>query len=203
MADVKPYRVLAKVKNNRLWTAIREMFPGVESQSDAARLLSIAATELGALLNMKRVPGHWRQSGEFVWRATECRIADRLGHPVTYLFDLRFYAGQIPHQFAVDVGPKELPLSQIRELAPSPHVAAELSDMSQLLSSAMTRALKPREQTVLQLYYGLDGHDAHTFREIATQLGISMGRTQQIAETALQKLRHPRNNRAIRSYARD
>jgi len=35
----KAYRVVARLKNNRLWSAITQQWPDVRSQSDAARRL--------------------------------------------------------------------------------------------------------------------------------------------------------------------
>jgi RNA polymerase primary sigma factor len=49
--------------------------------------------------------------------------------------------------------------------------------------------LKPREQVVLKLRFGLDGESRHSLSQVSTALSISKERVRQIQERALQKLR--------------
>lgn len=53
----------------------------------------------------------------------------------------------------------------------------------------MMRVLTPREQTVLQLRFGLGGHSAHSLSQISEVIDVSKERVRQIQEKALQKLR--------------
>lgn len=54
---------------------------------------------------------------------------------------------------------------------------------------AMIQQLKPREQVVLQLRYGLGGQQCHSLSEVSEVLDVSKERIRQIQEGALQKLR--------------
>ena len=49
--------------------------------------------------------------------------------------------------------------------------------------------LKPREQVVLKLRFGLDGESHHSLSQVSTVLAISKERVRQIQERALEKLR--------------
>jgi RNA polymerase primary sigma factor len=49
--------------------------------------------------------------------------------------------------------------------------------------------LRPREQVVLKLRFGLDGESRHSLSQVSTALAISKERVRQIQERALEKLR--------------
>jgi len=54
---------------------------------------------------------------------------------------------------------------------------------------ALIEQLKPREQVVIQLRYGLAGNECHSLSEVSEVLDVSKERVRQIQEGALQKLR--------------
>src|SRR5688500_13177294 len=60
--------------------------------------------------------------------------------------------------------------------------------------------LKERESKILRLYFGLDGEDPMTLKDIGTLLGITRERVRQIKEKALLKLRHNSRRRALESF---
>lgn len=53
----------------------------------------------------------------------------------------------------------------------------------------MMKELKPREQVVIQLRYGLGGQECHSLSQVSEVLDVSKERIRQIQESALQKLR--------------
>jgi RNA polymerase primary sigma factor len=53
----------------------------------------------------------------------------------------------------------------------------------------MLRQLKPREQVVLQLRFGLGGQECHSLSQVSEVLDVSKERIRQIQEGALEKLR--------------
>lgn len=55
--------------------------------------------------------------------------------------------------------------------------------------AALIGQLKPREQNVLQLRFGLDGHECHSLSEVSHILDVSKERIRQIQDAALAKLR--------------
>lgn len=60
--------------------------------------------------------------------------------------------------------------------------------------------LKPREATVLRLYYGLDDQRSMTLEEIGGQMGVTRERIRQIKEKALNRLRHASRRRPLESF---
>ncbi len=61
--------------------------------------------------------------------------------------------------------------------------------------------LNEREQRVLNLRFGLSGHDTKTFDEVGQEFSLTRERIRQIESKALAKLRHPRRSRILRGYA--
>lgn len=57
------------------------------------------------------------------------------------------------------------------------------------LYEAFKRCLKPTEQKVIQMRYGLFGNKEYTQREIAGTLGISRSYVSRIEKKAVEKLR--------------
>jgi len=70
--------------------------------------------------------------------------------------------------------------------APYQQVVAE-SD-NEILSDVM-KTLSPREQTILQLRFGLSGDDERTLEQVGEQFGVTRERIRQIQDEALRKLR--------------
>ncbi len=60
--------------------------------------------------------------------------------------------------------------------------------------------LTAREQRVLELRYGLQGHRAYTLKEVGKIFGLTRERVRQIEKDALRKLRHPTRARALSAY---
>lgn len=54
---------------------------------------------------------------------------------------------------------------------------------------ALLEQLKPREQVVIQLRFGLDGKECHSLSQVSEVLDVSKERIRQIQEGALEKLR--------------
>ena len=53
----------------------------------------------------------------------------------------------------------------------------------------IVETLSPREKTILQLRFGLDGSDEQTLEEVGRKFGLTRERIRQLQESALQKLR--------------
>ena len=62
--------------------------------------------------------------------------------------------------------------------------------------------LDPRQQLVLRARFGLEPGDgvAHTYEEIAQEIGVTRERIRQIEARALHKLRHPPFIRKLRDF---
>jgi RNA polymerase primary sigma factor len=78
--------------------------------------------------------------------------------------------------------------SLLGDLTDPGHEAAQAAELGESLI-ALIRQLKPREQVVLQLRFGLDGQPCHSLSQVGEVLDVSKERIRQIQEAALAKLR--------------
>ena len=71
-------------------------------------------------------------------------------------------------------------------------------DISRLICT-----LNSREQAVIRMRFGLDDGKAKTLEEIGRRFSVTRERIRQIEARALQKLRQPYRNHAVKGYVRD
>lgn len=77
-----------------------------------------------------------------------------------------------------------------RMLLPDPSEAAEKNELQGLVETAMSK-LTARERTIVEMRFGLNGHDASDLREIGEVLGVTRERVRQIETKAIRKLQDP------------
>jgi RNA polymerase primary sigma factor len=58
------------------------------------------------------------------------------------------------------------------------------------MQDMMAKRLRPREQEVLRMRFGLDGSQEQTLKQVAEVLGVTRERVRQIEARALRRLRH-------------
>jgi RNA polymerase primary sigma factor len=82
-----------------------------------------------------------------------------------------------------------------------------LDPEEQTFESARTKEIKetldslaPREAKIVKLYYGLDGNEPLTLREIGSIFNLSRERIRQIKERAIERLRHASRARRLEPY---
>jgi RNA polymerase sigma factor (sigma-70 family) len=95
--------------------------------------------------------------------------------------------------------PLETPIGEDASLGDFLEDTSVGSPMDELLTRDLSReveralaSLKPREQRVLRLRFGLGGETPHTLEEIGQRLEVTRERIRQIETMALAKLRRPR-----------
>lgn len=184
--SVKPYRIVARLKNNRLWTSIQTTFPGTRTQREAARKLGVQETVLGQLLNLSRHPSSKRHQ----WLPTARKIAQTLREEEQYLFDPALYGRRaFPIVFEMDALPA-LQRSGLFLIDPSPDDALMCRDRRDRIMKVMM-AMTKRESFVLMKRFGLGDETPQTLEEIGETLGVGGECIRQIEQKALRKLRHP------------
>lgn len=82
---------------------------------------------------------------------------------------------------------------------PNPEAEALRADLRRRIVE-LIRSLPPREAEIIELKYGLNGYDEHTFEEIGQKLDVSRQRVHQIISEALAKLRSPERAETVRDY---
>ena len=203
----RDYRLVARLKNNRLWEAITTTYPSVRTQSDAARAMQLDPGRLGELINM----AYWPRCPTVEWGRTHgkrgqsctCRdgwfliawkVADAVFEEPHYLFDRVLY-GQRPTVLDMEVDRPEMVALVGRIALPGPDQEAEANERHRLLQDALA-SLSSKEQTVLRGRFGLDGEE-RALKDIADEFGITRERIRQIEARALRLLRHPDRNRGL------
>ena len=83
--------------------------------------------------------------------------------------------------------------NRIGDIVADPNAAAPyqqaLEDSDNEILSEVIRTLSPREQTILQLRFGLNGENEKTLEEVGEQFGVTRERIRQIQDEAIRKLR--------------
>ena len=70
-----------------------------------------------------------------------------------------------------------------------PDKSMERSQLTQDVSNAL-HSLRPKEEAVLKMYFGIDPEVPHSLEEIGNRLNITRERVRQIKEKALSKMKH-------------
>lgn len=81
----------------------------------------------------------------------------------------------------------------------SPEAAAAQSMLRQHIEEALSE-LRPKEQEVLRLRFGLDDGRERTLDEIGKQFGVTRERIRQIEAKAIKKLRSPKTSKKLQGY---
>ena len=81
----------------------------------------------------------------------------------------------------------------------SPEAAAAQAMLRQHIEEALSE-LKPKEQEVLRLRFGLNDGRERTLDEIGKQFGVTRERIRQIEAKALKKLRSPKHRKKLQGY---
>lgn len=194
----KPYRLLVKIKNNRLWSAIVRQFPEVRTQSDAARAMNIHVTTLGLILNMKV----WPYSMQHGWSPVAKRIAMLLRETEDYLFDSSLYGkAPIKGEIILELGVDKLIEERLTLLNPpkTPEEEAEASGLRDALRKSLAM-LMPREEQVITMLFGLRDGREMTLEEVGQRFAVGKERIHQIKIKALRKLQHPARTRILKDF---
>ena len=96
-----------------------------------------------------------------------------------------------------------LPLSEVKQLAPPDQENGAMRRELEEQVAAAVGTLKPQEQKVLTLRFGLSGEEEHTLDEVGRALGVSRERIREVQSHALHKLRHPTISRTLKDHLLD
>lgn len=170
----RPFRVKARLYNNRLIKAREEM--GYVTQVSAALAIGIAQTLLGSYESMSNSPWHEKTA---TWKVTAQRIADFYGyHPEELWPEVIQKVKQ--RYMELEIGSRGFALDASHEI-----------DRAELVVTARNalKTLSPREEKVVRDRFGFNGDDKER-AEIGQDFEISGSRIAQIEAKALRKLRH-------------
>jgi len=165
------------------WWIRRAMLRAIGA-APTIRLPAQANRELAAILRTEHeLSGHGRP------RPDSAALAERTGVPLRRVERLR-RAPYVVTSLDVEVAYSETPLI---ELVADPAVAGFASGIEDQVARDVLHdavaALPPRTRRVIELRYGLAGHDPHSHDQIGQDLGLSAERCRQIEADGLRRLR--------------
>ncbi len=131
---------------------------------------------------------------------TPLEISERSKMPVEKVQTVLTLAAE-PISLETPIGEGEQSLGDLieDELAISPMDESsdrELAEMTRILLST----LQPREEKILRLRFGMDGHPAETLEKIGKIFNVSKERIRQIEKKALQKLKNPNRRLCLKTF---
>jgi hypothetical protein len=180
--EVGPYRLVGRIKNNRLWEAIITTYPEITNQAAAARKLGISVTMMGNLLNMKVLP--WSEKNGW-WNVTK-KLEALLGWPPEYLFDAVWYGnGQASVSKAIPSGLAKKMLGRSTD-PHDPGSVFEEKEVRQLVGELIDTLPEKPKQVLLERVL-----NNKTLEETGNnlQLGVGIERVRQIEARACRDLR--------------
>ena len=85
------------------------------------------------------------------------------------------------------------------DVGPAPDEVLIARALAQAIDESLA-GLKPREATILRLYFGFDNQEPLTLEQIGALLGVTRERVRQIKEKALSRLRQTNRAQALASF---
>lgn len=131
---------------------------------------------------------------------TSVKLADVTGFPEDKIEKI-FMSMNNTVSLETPVGEEDATLGDFIEdtLTPSVEEQAMEGAMQREINRQM-ECLKPREQAILVLRFGLNGQNPHTLEEVGKRMGVTRERIRQIESIALRKLRNPKRSRCLREF---
>lgn len=170
---MKPFRVLVRVKNNRLVRMREELGMSITAIADA---IGVTASTVCAFENLKKSP----IASDGAWVSVAIRIAEFHGvsPEVIWPDEVRRIRARA---FQLEASAKEL-------MALPPSSEFEERELEQTVARAM-ELLPPREVKILSCRL----QDEKTLRTVGKEMGISADRVLQIQNRGLRELRKSRD----------
>ena len=189
--------VQSRFKNLILWEAMAG-----RTATLCAELCGVSLGAYISLLNLRFNPFSTKDDlTERTYTQNARKIADFFKLPPEILFPESLYSLRLPHLVERRYASAEmLPLfaaSQTPALLGNPEESVTQDEIKTAIQAACL-TLKPREERILKLRFGLeDGHE-YTLQEVATIFQVSKQRIRNIEVKALNKLRHPSRNETMK-----
>jgi RNA polymerase primary sigma factor len=121
---------------------------------------------------------------------TDAEIAEEIGLKTSQVRDYR-KASIAPTSLDAKLGDDDT--NRFADIVADPNATAPyqgaVEESDNAILGEVIRTLSPREQTILQLRFGLKGNDEKTLEEVGEQFGVTRERIRQIQDEALRKLK--------------
>ncbi len=186
------YRIDIKVRNNNILRMIESK--GYVSALQFCNASGYTYGTLTKLINMKDAP--IGKDGNY--RPAVYALCDKLNCLVEELFSsAQMEAALETNHRTMEVNEAEMKfmLSNQQEQRLLEDIVDD--DKREVAFNDMMETLCHREKLVLERRFGLNGHDPHTYDQLAAHFDVTRERVRQIERKALTKLRHPSRRRIL------
>lgn len=130
-------------------------------------------------------------------------IASMLGLDAGYVQELSILSRDVVSLDASLDGGDPQSDSFMAQISASTATSPEADAINQVMKediSAVVATLRPSEQQVLRLRYGLDGARPMSLKEVGDTVQLTKERVRQIEKNAINRMKHPRRSRILESY---
>ena len=186
----KDYRVSVKIQNGPLWRLMQ--LAGFETASAFAHASGVAPQEVGKFLNLMETAINKRGK----WRPQVLRMAEFLRCLPEDMFPRQHIDKALKaNRFAADMS-----LADVRAITDNEHRPDRIFEMNESVAqlNVALNTLRPRQQRVLRMRFGLDGDPPKTLDEVGDDMGIGRQSVAQIEAKALRDLRAPSRQTILR-----
>ncbi|MEO7426211.1 MAG: RNA polymerase sigma factor RpoD/SigA [Fibrobacteria bacterium] len=171
----------------------------LQALSEQARLIKLPTSRIGKLSRIHK---------------SAVKLEQKLGRPATAMeisADLEMEIGSI--ETSVEMGHTPISLdapmsrdeeSGLLDILPTDHESGperfmERTQMVEDVSHAL-HSLRPKEEAVLKMYFGIEPEVPHSLEDIGNRLNITRERVRQIKEKALSKMKHASRSKPLFSH---
>lgn len=183
MNDIKKYKVKISIKNNILYTLIMQDSKSIKEFSEKHKLCLQSVHRLLAFKGMKKK--------NLEYTDTAKKIAYALNVIPEVLFPEEFMFVQ---KNTISISSNIRYLEQLQctnriEYLNDLKDKDENNDLKEILKNAL-KTIPHIEQKIINLYYGLNGEEEHSLREIGGFLNITAERVNQIRKKGLRRIEY-------------
>lgn len=171
------FHLTVKVRNGRIVKRMREL--GIRNAAELARLTGLGHDVIGGYLSFKLSPIRQSKHGPRIdWTAGAMRISAALRVEPEFLWPehlARLKAARSEVEFFTD----------------DPRLIANDHYIDRAAFSRLLAPLDVREREIINRRFGLNDSPIETCEEIASRMGVSSARIQQLEHLALKRMRAP------------
>ncbi len=166
--------------------------------ADQARTIRIPVHMVETINRVVRAQRQFQE--DFGWEPDAAELAARCGMSAGRVLDV-LRVSQETISLEAPIGDKDVSLSDLieDEAAVAPSDAATRAMLLDAVNRAISE-LRPREQRLIRLRFGLDDGHIHTLEEVGRAFGVTRERVRQIETRTLAKLRHPMVSAPLRDF---
>lgn len=186
------YRIDIKVRNNNILRMIESR--GYISALQFCNASGYGYNTLIKLINMKDAPigkdGNYRQIVHTLCEKLDCIIEELFSSA-----QMEAALESNHRTFQVNEAEMKFMLTNTTEQRLLEDIVDD--EKREAAFSDMLDTLCPREKLVVERRFGLNGHDPHTYDELAKHFDVTRERVRQIERKAINKLRHPSRRKLL------